>query len=132
MRLTRSLQRMTMAPLMMRCLMVARMHVSSVMFYLSSWDTLRLVCKSTCFPSSSMTVRSPTLFFAIVVTMYVPRNPQDVITRQRVVTWIASRGPARWAAPWGLKATHGGRLGGRGRGRTARLPMTLPVSESRS
>ena len=92
---------MTLAPLLMRCLMVgmaARTRVSSVMFWLSSRGTLRSARTSTRFPSRSAAARSPTLFLAIVAAARVPR-PADDAERQREATWIASHGSAPALAP---------------------------------
>ncbi|GJM92853.1 hypothetical protein PR202_ga09359 [Eleusine coracana subsp. coracana] len=115
---------MILAPLLMRCLMVgmaARMRVSSVMFCLSSRGTLRSARRSTRFPSRSAAVRSPTLFFAIVATARVPRDPHDDTARQRAATWIASRG----SAP--LAAEPSDRAGGHAATRPARRSGTAGV-----
>jgi hypothetical protein len=116
MRLTRWLQRMTLAPLLMRCLMVgteAWTRVSSVMFWLSSRGTLRLARRSTRFPSRSAAVRSPTLFFAIVATARVPRDDD--------ATWTARCGSEL------REAEHSDRAEGQAAARPAPQGGTAPV-----
>ncbi|BAS74790.1 Os01g0800250, partial [Oryza sativa Japonica Group] len=120
-RLTKWLQRMTLAPLPMRCLMVgmaAMTRVSSVMFWLASRGTLRSARKSTRFPSRSAAARSPTLFFAIVATARARRLPADAeAARRRDETWIASRGSVpRAAKPSERAVGHGEATPARGSG----------------
>ena len=67
----------------------ARMRVSSVMFWFSSSGTLRSARTKTRFPSRSASVRSPTLFLAMVAMARVPRA--EDACRHRDATWTASR-----------------------------------------
>ncbi len=88
---TRWLERMTLAPFLMRYLMVgtaARMRVSSVMTSLSSNGTLRSARTNTRLPLSSASPRSPTLFFLAIQTkarspppLLPPCSPIHVATR---------------------------------------------------
>jgi len=66
---------MTLAPFSIKNLMVgmaALILVSSVIFWLSSRGTLRSALTNTFFPFKSTEFRSPTPFFAIVITPLAP------------------------------------------------------------
>lgn len=92
---TKWLERITLAPFWIRCLMVgmaARILVSSVMFWLSSSGTLRSALTKTFFPFRSAALRSPTLFFAIDTTPLAPFPPLTAATR--AATFAASSGSA--------------------------------------
>lgn len=93
---TKWLERITLAPFWIRCLMVgmaARILVSSVMFWLSSSGTLRSALTKTFFPFRSAALRSPTLFFAIDTTPLAP-FPPPLTAATRAATLAASSGSA--------------------------------------
>lgn len=94
MRDTKWLERMTLAPFWIRCLIVgiaARILVSSVMFWLSSSGTFKSALTNTFFPFNSAALKSPTLFFAIDTT---PLAPLPLTVLNFDATCTANKGSA--------------------------------------
>lgn len=92
--ITKWLERITLAPFWIKCLMVgmaARTLVSSVMFWLSSRGTLRSALTNTLFPFKAGPVKSPTLFLAMDTTPLLPFPLKD---RSLDATCAAKNGSA--------------------------------------